>query len=133
MLTWICEVEFNKIRQPTPPIIEKQDRRQLESIFEHMDQDKKGYCTAVDLSGGSNQDVMTKLKNIVDVETVRAVCGTKDIHPIDFLELMCEANYRAHADATRVICEDGNKIIQVTLPVVGFTGWLYEDVPKSEV
>eukprot|EP00747_Dinoflagellata_sp_TGD_P088254 gnl/TRDRNA2_/TRDRNA2_163933_c0_seq1.p1 gnl/TRDRNA2_/TRDRNA2_163933_c0~~gnl/TRDRNA2_/TRDRNA2_163933_c0_seq1.p1 ORF type:complete len:467 (-),score=79.02 gnl/TRDRNA2_/TRDRNA2_163933_c0_seq1:54-1454(-) len=134
MLTWICELEFNKIRQPTPPVIEDRYRAQLESIFEQMDTNKKGYCTAHDVAGGEHKDVIMQLKNIVDVETVRAVCGRKDVclGRADFVDLMCEPNYRPYQDSTVVVCDHGQKLIKVTRPIVGFTGWLYDVAPTCE-
>lgn len=132
MLTCICHHELEKLRQPTPQVIHSQDRRQLEGIFNSLDPKGRGHVTAEDIAGGSAQDLETKLRNIVDADTVRAVCGDGHIEQTEFLELMCEDNFRAHEGATRVLMADGRRIVEVKHKVTGFRGWLHEEVPKSE-
>lgn len=132
MLNWIALCEFEQIRQPTPRVIEKQDQRQLESIFHTMDSQGRGYCTADDIAGGPNQDMVAQLRNIVDAETVKKVCGDGRIYKDDFLQLMCEENYRAFDEAKKAQMANGQKLILVHNDVVGFTGWVYERPPKEE-
>eukprot|EP00927_Polykrikos_kofoidii_P022773 TRINITY_DN21159_c0_g1_i1.p1 TRINITY_DN21159_c0_g1~~TRINITY_DN21159_c0_g1_i1.p1 ORF type:complete len:882 (-),score=140.24 TRINITY_DN21159_c0_g1_i1:55-2700(-) len=134
MMTWIGQWEYNKIRHPTPPAIDKQERRQLESIFAAMDSQDRGYCTAEDICGGKLQDIVTKLKNIVDIDTVKAVIGEAEITPLGFLELMCEDNYRAHEDALTMLLDDGKRLVYDNRPAIGLDGWIYAtcDMPSSE-
>lgn len=132
VMTWIGLCEIEKIHQPTPYVIDAQERRQLESIFNTMDPQGRGYITAEDIAGGETQGIEAKLRNIVDVDTVRKVCSQKHIALQDFLELMCEDNYRAHEGATHVILDSGQRLVQVAHPALGFEGWVFEDVPKSE-
>lgn len=130
MLLWVCSHELEKIRRPTPPVIEPQERRQLEVIFKTLDPEGRGYCTAEDIAGGQ-----AKLKNLVDVDTVRAVVPERKIRPIRFLELMCEDGSRAHEGATKVVQSNGTRVVHRARQAVGFNGWVYDedDVPPEEV
>eukprot|EP00929_Paragymnodinium_shiwhaense_P116876 TRINITY_DN8687_c0_g1_i6.p1 TRINITY_DN8687_c0_g1~~TRINITY_DN8687_c0_g1_i6.p1 ORF type:complete len:772 (-),score=148.00 TRINITY_DN8687_c0_g1_i6:154-2469(-) len=127
MLTWICHYELGKIRQPTPPVIDVVQTRQLTTIFNNMDTEKRGYCTADDIAGGKIQNIEAKLKNIVDAETIRAVVTQPEINLITFMELMCEDNHRAHSAATQVLQEDGHRLVHTTRDAIGFEGWIYKD------
>merc|ERR1712216_575474 len=76
----------------------------------------------------------TKLKNIVDAQTVRAVCGAQaQVHLPEFLELMCQDGFRAHDKSSRVLMEDGRILVLVEKHELGFHGWLYEEPPKEEL
>jgi len=135
MLTWISNYELEQIRQPTPRVIEPQSRRQLEGVFKVMDSTGRGYLNADDIAGGPNQDVTQQLKNIVDAETVRNVCGAGGITHItqdDFLEMFCEDSCRAHEDSKQAYLQDGTKLALVEHPIVGFSGWVYDCPPKEE-
>jgi len=133
VMTWIGLHEIEKIRRPTPCLIDAQERRQLESIFNSMDPKGRGYCTCEDIAGGQIQGIEAKLRNIVDVDTVRKVCGERRITLPEFLEFMCEDNYKAHEDATHCVLDTGQRLVEVSHPALGFTGWVLRDVPKSEL
>lgn len=133
MLTWICLHELEKIQQITPPFISAQERKQLLSLFETMAGGKE-FCLPHDIAGGKSKDPQTKLKNIVDVHTVRAVCGAQaKIFFPEFLELMCQDGFRAHDKSNTVLLEDGSNLILVEKPELGFQGWMCEDPPKGEL
>mmetsp|Transcript_108797 Transcript_108797/g.209044 ORF Transcript_108797/g.209044 Transcript_108797/m.209044 type:complete len:859 (-) Transcript_108797:30-2606(-) len=133
MLSKICLHEMEPIRQPSPQVISVQDHRQLERIFKGMDGQSRGVLTAEDIAGGEPPlDLETTLRNIVEPHIVKEVCGEGDISPTQFLELMCEDNYRAHEGAKRVLLADGRRIVEVERKATGFHGWLLEEVPKCE-
>lgn len=134
MLTWACHAELESIEHHTPPVIEQQDRRQLERIFNSMDVEKRGYLLADDMAGGKIQNMQTKLKNIVDADTVRAVVPKPEIYPTQFLELMCQDDHRAHEYTVQVLESNGNRLVFVLRPIVGFCGWIFlkDDVPPKE-
>jgi hypothetical protein len=138
MLAWIGRHEFEKIRQPTPRVISKESREQLEGIFcslssQRGDEPSEMYITAEDLAGGASQDTTeAKLRNIVDVDTVLAVYGRAPITLLEFLEIMCEDNFRGHEDATLCTLEDGRRLVYVSREVTGCRGWLFQDAPQSE-
>lgn len=132
MLTWIGQHEFQKIRQPTPEVVSKDDREQLEAIFKVLDVHDRGFITAEDLAGGPSQDSATKSKNIVDVDTVKAVYGGAPIRLVQFLEIMCEDNFRGHDAAAYCQLEDGHRLVYVERNVTDCRGWVYQDAPKSE-
>jgi hypothetical protein len=132
MLTWIGRHEFEKIRQPTPRVISREDRAQLESIFKNLDHRQQGHISAEDLAGGAAQDSEAKVRNIVDADTVKAVYGSADIAFFQFLEIMCEDNFRGHEDAMTAQLEDGRRLVYVSREVTRCSGWLLRDAPKSE-
>lgn len=133
MLSWICLHELEKLQQISPPLISAQERKQLLSLFEVM-AGGKDHCVPEDIAGGKSKDMDTKLKNIVDAHTVRAVCGAQaKIHFPDFLELMCQDGFRAHEGSTRVLLEDGSTLILVEKKQLGFYGWMFEDPPREEL
>jgi len=132
MLTWIGRHEFEKIRQPTPRVISREDRAQLESIFGMLDNKKRSFITAEDLAGGESSSIESQLRNIVDVDTVRAVYGRGPIRLLEFLEIACEDNFRGHDDASHVQLEDGRRLVFVARQVTGCRGWLLQDAPQSE-
>jgi len=133
MLSWIGRLEFEKILQPTPPMISREARLQLENIFKMLDTKRRGTITAEDFAGTSNSSVASAPgKSIIDVDTVRAVYGHNPIGFAQFLEIMCEDNYRAHEDATHMQCGDGTRLEYVVHEVMGCRGWCLRDAPKSE-
>lgn len=125
MHTWICQKELEKIRVPTPPVINEQERKRIESLFKTMDKGGKGFCTAKDLAG--EQDT-------IDPQTVSVVYG-EDVKVFlnDFFEIMCSDNFRGHEEAKRVILDDGSKLVYASHDVVDWGGWVQFDVPPSEV
>jgi len=133
MLKWVCVCEIDKIRQPTPRVIEDDQRRRLENLFHAMDYGSKGHCTAEDISGGRDQGIEAKLKNIVDHDTVRAFRGEHPINITDFMELMCEDGFRAHKGAIQVVLEKGGRLTRHSRDVVGVTIWTLDDPPASEL
>jgi hypothetical protein len=130
-LTWIALHEIELIRLPAPPVMEPRDRRQITRIFKAMDAQGCGYCTAEDISGGERQDMASRLRNLVDAETVRNVYGDEPLDQERFLQLMCEDNFRSHPDAKAATLEDGRKVIEMTNAIIGFRGWVHE-VPSKE-
>lgn len=132
MLRWIGQHEFEKLRQATPRVITNTDTIQLEGIFKALDKGRKGYLEAEDLAGGAVTDAKAKLRNIVDVDTVRAVYGRGVIKKEQFLEIMCEDNFRGHDGAMQAQLADGRRLIHARRQVLGCHGWLFEDTPKSE-
>lgn len=133
MLTWVCLSEVQKIRQETPRVIDQDQRRRLENLFELMDNGSKGHCTVEDIAGGSEQGIEAKLKNIVDVDTVRSFYGDRPIDFKGFKELMCEDGYRAHEDATRVVLPSSGKLKKQSRDVIGVTIWVLEDPGPAEL
>jgi len=129
MLSWICLHELQEVSYPMPEVISSQERRCLVTIFNTLDEQGRGYCYAEDIAGGPNPD---KLKNIVDVDTVKAVCGGGRIYLDQFLEIMCEDNFRGHDNAERAVLDDGRTLIHHVCDVVGFKGWMLEDTFKIE-
>jgi len=132
MLNHACHSELEKIRVPTPDVIPAAERRQLQEIFKRLDTGKRGYCTADDLAGGSVQTIKAKLNNIVDAHTVKMVCGDGKIKECHFLELMVEEGMRA-TDKTINAYWEGQRICRIHREVSGFSGWVFETVPKHEV
>lgn len=130
MLTWICLHELEKIAFPEPKVIQTPDRRQLMSLFDDMDSRGQGFCTPQDIAGGERPD---EIRNIVDGHTVRAFLGDVDVGVNQFLELMCEDDYRGHAQATRVFTKDGRYLVYQKRHAVDFSGWFLEEVPPEEV
>jgi hypothetical protein len=141
LFTWIALYEIERIRQPTPRVLEPEDRRHLESIFHTMDTTGRGYVTAKDIAGGS-QDMDQRLnKNVVDEDTVKLVFGDKPLDLQAYLEMMCEDNFRANENSKVAIFVSANqygshmqirKLVEVNHPVVSFTGWMYDPTPKEE-
>jgi len=144
MMEWICMFELDKFRQPTPPLMDAQDRKVLESIFHIMDRHGKGSVLPEDIAGGKDQDLADKLRNIVDADTVKAVIGEDRITLLPFLELMCENGVRAHEGAKQVwIVEDSSekegkigevrkKIVQQDRKAIGKKVWVFEGNPPEE-
>mmetsp|Transcript_5623 Transcript_5623/g.10559 ORF Transcript_5623/g.10559 Transcript_5623/m.10559 type:complete len:819 (+) Transcript_5623:76-2532(+) len=132
MMTWICMMELDKFRQTTPRVIEPQDRRILESIFERMDVHKKGSVSPEDIAGGKDMSVTDRLKNIVDADTVKAVIGHNRIGLVPFLELMCENAFRGHDRATQVLLSDGRKLVQQDRKATGLTIWVFDQMTPDE-
>jgi len=137
MLRWVCMHELQKINHPTPPIISPEENRQLKNIFAAMATEGRSYITADDIAGGKLQDIETKLKNIVDADTVRAVISQTEIDLTLFVEVFCPNGYRAHEGQTKVLREEGTKLVKLvhhTRQTIGFSGWVYhdEDVPQEE-
>lgn len=143
MMEWICMFELDKFRQPTPPLMDAQDRKVLESIFHTMDRHGKGSVLPEDIAGGK-EGVADKLKNIVDAETVKAVIGEDRITLLPFLELMCENGVLAHEGAKQVwVVEDSSdkegkigevrkKIVQQDRKAIGKKVWVFEGNPPEE-
>merc|ERR1711879_152337 len=93
MFAWVCTYELEKLRFPTPRLIDTTQQKQLKKLFAAMDHKGHGYCTVEDIAGGERNDNETKVKNIVDADTVRAVTGDCHIDLPHFLELMCEEDF----------------------------------------
>merc|ERR1712228_981540 len=109
--------------------------RQLTNIFAAMATEGRTSITADDIAGGKLQDIETKLKNIVDADTVRAVVTQKEIDLTLFVELFCDNGYRAHEGQTKVLREEGNKLVKLvhhTRETIGFSGWVYHDDDISQ-
>jgi len=144
MMEWICMFELDKFRQPTPPLMDAQDRKVLESIFHTMDRHGKGSVLPEDIAGGKDQDMADKLRNIVDADTVKAVIGEDRITLLPFLELMCETGVLAHEGAKQVwVVEDSSdkvgkigevrkKIVQQDRKAIGKKVWVFEGNPPEE-
>lgn len=132
MMEWICIIELEKFRQPTPPLMDAQDRQALESIFNTMDRHGKGSVLPEDIAGGKDQNVADKLKNIVDADTVKAVTGEGRITFLPFLELMCENGYLAHEGAKQVLLANGKTIVQQDRKAIGKKVWVFDGNPPEE-
>lgn len=135
MLIWIGRHEFEKVRQPTPPLLPRESRFQLEGIFRsicELNPTCRGSITAEELAGGAGQTEAAKLKNIVDADTVKAVCGEGPITLPRFLELMCEDNFLAHENARHVTLGDGRRLILAVRNDLGCRGWVCPDEPDQE-
>lgn len=134
MLTWVCLKEIERIQWPTPPVIDQDQERRLNTLFESMDVGNKGYCTAEDIAGGSHQGIEGKLKNIVDADTVREFCGgNRKIGRVEFSELMCEYDFRAHDEATSVVLASGQRLRRHRFEVAGVTIWVLENPSPWEL
>jgi hypothetical protein len=128
--------ELEHITQPTPPVMESVERRLLESIFHSLDGQGRGFCTAEDIAGGERQDVASRLKNVVDAATVKLVCGEKPLDQTNFLEMMCEDNFRAHSDSkiATLVDETGGIFClkEETHEILGYKGWVHAVASKEE-
>lgn len=133
MLTWVCLLEVDRIRQPTPRLIEAQEAKRLEKIFRLLGGDGgRDYVTPEEIAGGQDQGVDAKLKNIVDRETVVAVCGEGEIRRAEFLELMCEDGFRAHELAQQAVLRDGRRVVRQHRDALGVDIWVLEEAPREE-
>lgn len=124
MLTWICEREVEHIKRPTPEVMDKDERRRLESVFKSMDSKGNGILMPEDIAGGKDKGVESALKNIVDTATVTAVVGDRGIGLEEFLELMCEDDRRAAQHSVEAMQSDGRKVVLQKSDVVNFEGWV---------
>lgn len=132
-LTCICLHELEKLRQPTPRLISPEERGQLRRVFEELDPQGRGYCTAVDIAGGTAPDIATRLKTLVDVDTAKAVFGDGRVDLELFLEFMCDDGYRGHEGVTRVPLRDGQVLRRHSKEgTIPFGGWLLEGRPGHE-
>jgi len=138
MLSWVCLHEYEQIQKPAPPVIGKKERRQLEAIFSTLDVENKGFCSAADIAMSNRHDVKAKLNCVIDERTVKAVCGPDGLTLLPFLEHMCEDGYRAHQQAGFAYSAGSPstpplKLVHLTRPASGFSGWVYEHPPREEV
>jgi len=131
MLIHVCHHELEKIRVRTPDVLPAADRRQLQEIFKRLDTNKKGYCTADDLAGGSVQTIKAKLNNLVDADTVRTVCGDGDITEHQFLAVMIQDGICAYERSVTAY-SDGQHICLIHKDVSGFRGWFLQTAPENE-
>lgn len=92
-----------------------------------MDAQGGGYCTADDVAGGEHRDIQTRLRNIIDADTVRAVTGRGPIRLPTFLELMCEDGFRGHEGSTRVFLGQGQVLRLRTWDTLDFDGWILDE------
>eukprot|EP00929_Paragymnodinium_shiwhaense_P011973 TRINITY_DN11844_c0_g1_i2.p1 TRINITY_DN11844_c0_g1~~TRINITY_DN11844_c0_g1_i2.p1 ORF type:complete len:581 (+),score=145.13 TRINITY_DN11844_c0_g1_i2:93-1835(+) len=132
-LTQICQWEFEKIRQPEPPVLSDDDKKQMEQLYKAMDLDSKGYLTPFDIAGGDPSDIKVRLSNTIDPETVKEILGDCRISLVQFKEMMCEDGVRGHDGSTRVVLSDGSALVEVRRPNVNIHGWLRELTPPEEV
>lgn len=143
LFVWIAWHELERIRQPTPRVIEPEEQRHLESMFQAMDPTGRGYITAEDIAGGSKDMDQRLNKNVVDADTVKLVCGDQPMTQQTFLEMMCEDNARAYENSkVAILCAANEniygsgmqiqKLVEVSHPVVSFTGWMHDPTPKEE-
>lgn len=142
MFRWICAFELARLRQPTPPLIRQQDRRQLTELFRQIDTDGSGFCSAEEIAqgstsgggedGGAGRITAGEVQGLVDVETVRAVCGTKELTVDEFLQYMCEDGVRVNEQSIQAF-RDGRQLKRVHWRHVGFSGWIYAEPKDNEM
>lgn len=136
MMLWIFEIELSKFKQPTPRLMDPHDRRILEALFRRLDDKNVGSCSPEDIAGSKEEDENEghndKMKNIVDVDTVKAVVGQERVELLPFLELMCESGVRAHEAATEVLLDDGRKLVLQYRRAVDSKVWVFDGTPADE-
>jgi len=135
MMLWIFEFELDKFKQPTPRLMDPHDRRILEALFRRLDENNVGSCSPEDIAGSKEDDGEEhndKMKNIVDVETVKAVVGQERVELLPFLELMCESGVRAHEAAGEVLLDDGRKLVLQYRRAVDSQVWVFDGTPADE-
>lgn len=134
MIAVIARNELGKVSHPVPPVVDQNERRQLDALWKIMSKGRD-YITADDLAGGKIQDLQTRLSNIVDADTVRAVVDMPEhISKNRFLEIMCQDGYRGHKDATTIQLPSGETLVRQERDAVDFVGWVHsdKDVQESE-
>lgn len=126
MLAWIWRCELEKLRQPSPPVIRPRDLQQLQDLFEVLDSSGRGSLDAEDIAGARDN-----IQSVIDVTTVKAVCGDGLLTQPRFVAFMCEDGYRASEDSAYAF-RDGAKLVRVNMKEAGFKGWLLSEVPRKE-
>jgi len=129
MMRWICLLEIDKIRQPTPVIMDEKERRMLEGIFRQLDKSGRGFCSVQDILGKIDDEQGSL--NIKD-DVYKEIGADEGIDLLKFLELMCPDNQRAHKHATKVMAENGRHLVLQHFDAVGVSVWVLELVPEQE-
>lgn len=124
LMEWICLSEIEKMRQPSPLIMDEKERRMLEAMFRSLC--RGGSCSAEEmvrrgLEGSS-----------ADVSVFKEVCGDGDVDLQQFLELMCPDGVQAHPNARRIVAADGRHLVLQRFETVGISIWVLETVPEEE-
>merc|ERR1712139_531913 len=103
MLEWFKEAALQRQRIPTPPLLPRRLRRELEENFRWIDRDRKGYITYRDLieSDLVDADMAKELVTRYDTD------GSGSLDCDEFLMLLCPDGFRAHRRAVRAVTEDG--------------------------
>eukprot|EP00746_Dinoflagellata_sp_MGD_P017915 gnl/MRDRNA2_/MRDRNA2_141406_c0_seq1.p1 gnl/MRDRNA2_/MRDRNA2_141406_c0~~gnl/MRDRNA2_/MRDRNA2_141406_c0_seq1.p1 ORF type:complete len:933 (-),score=193.07 gnl/MRDRNA2_/MRDRNA2_141406_c0_seq1:19-2454(-) len=126
MLAWTWRSELEKLRQPSPTVIRPSDLQGLQDLFEVLDWRGRGEIGPEDIAGANNN-----IQSVIDVSTVKAVCGDGALTQPRFVEFMCEDGYRASEDSCFAF-RDGAKLVRVNIKEAGFKGWLFSEVPRQE-
>jgi len=90
-----------------------------------MDLGAKGYCNALDIAGGDHADFKVRLANTIDEATVQKILGDRNILLQEFMELMCEDEYRALPESTHAILKNGRHVVHHRRESVGWEGWIF--------
>eukprot|EP00931_Biecheleriopsis_adriatica_P061538 TRINITY_DN37001_c0_g1_i1.p1 TRINITY_DN37001_c0_g1~~TRINITY_DN37001_c0_g1_i1.p1 ORF type:complete len:497 (+),score=77.51 TRINITY_DN37001_c0_g1_i1:61-1491(+) len=132
MLGWIGWSEMQKLRQPSPKLIDNDERERLERVFHRQYSKGRGFTTAYEIGGGWNPDVTTQRSTLVDAYTASEVLGDGEVDLHKFLEVMCQYNHLGHENVKRV-CLSGGSIILECRDAFDFEGWILEHPPKEEL
>jgi len=127
MMTFICKHELNKLRVRSPRPIPREERKQLLDLFNSLDDDGSGTCSAEELVTAS----MPGMKPILDIETVHLVCGKEELNCNQFFEFMCQDGFLAHPEAT-VCYRKGVELRRCDKEEVNWKGWVLAE-PPSEI
>lgn len=132
MISCIGRHELEKLRQPSPRLIDSAESRQLERIFKTTYARGRSVITADDIAGGMFPDAHTREHTLVDAKLAAEVFGTGDIDLRQFMEHMCEGSARGHDSVGRVQLPGGSASVRVCRENLNFAGWILEEPPKSD-
>lgn len=133
MLTKLCLVELEKYRQPTPPVSAGDAMKRFDRVFLEMDWRARGSLIPADLAGGEFQTANQLQKQLIDEHSVKSILGDRSVEWAEFLEIMCEDDFRGHEESTHAIMKDGRHLVRHIRDTVGFHGWVLRDMPPEEV
>jgi len=126
MLRWIAATELDKLRLRSPPSIPQDEERQLQDLFNALDDDGSGTCSAEELVTQS----VPGMKPILDIETVHLVCGKGELNLNQFFEFMCQDGFLAHKDAM-VSYRQGVELKRLIKKNIPWEGWILSDPPQD--
>lgn len=133
MLSWLGGHQLDCIRWKSPRLIDDDERKQLERIFQNVYAKGRHAITPDDIAGGPFPDRQTRLLTLVDARLARHVFGDRQIDWPMFAEHMCEIGCQGHPQVTRVTTPEGIPLVRCQRDPLNFHGWLSETPPESEV
>ncbi|CAE7227450.1 unnamed protein product [Symbiodinium necroappetens] len=133
LLAWIGAHELEKLRQEPPRLIDDDERKQLERIFQSTYAKGRAFVTVDDIAGGDFRDKHTHLHTLVDVALAREVFGDAPIDFPKFLEHMCEYGCQGHVGVSQVTRPSGLRLTRCRRPAFRFWGWLSSLPSETEL